>query len=317
MMTRIGIVAGLFMVILLSSCRETSPGSRESDQSSRASQDSLLVIANSTLRSDSPKPALSGDPTPEFDSIPNYREDRLWVGLTGTVSAGSGDTIHVSYVLHNASLSKQDASALDILTAVQPAKIITPGMRLGWTPQSGVLQDSNRIGWLGLGGEAQVAPGDSAAPFYYSAIGLLDIVPYYVHGYTPASTFADEDEHELGEHGPPYWRDSFRDVTVGVVPLPTDRTPLFLARRLRSLTDEACRLQWITAWKICGSVNAKHRAARKAAYAGDLSGACGHIRALRRELLDVFSDSMTWEARSLVNLNAEHFLRTHCGKQEY
>jgi hypothetical protein len=75
------------------------------------------------------------------DSIPYPRANKLSTTVTAIATQLGGDTIRVSHSVFNDQTSQQEAETFVILTSISPLSMITPGMRIGWVPHSGLMTD--------------------------------------------------------------------------------------------------------------------------------------------------------------------------------
>ena len=110
---------------------------------------------------------------------------------------------------------------------------------------------------------AFLGPGSSTPPLVYSARGVVDIVRYWAEADEPPNT-VDTVLASDSIPTPPsadtavtlYGTTGF---TVGVGPMPVDRSPAGLASRLANLITRACRLGWVDDPAVCDSLRAKVR----------------------------------------------------------
>jgi hypothetical protein len=249
------------------------------------------------------------------DSIAYPRSNNLKARVKATAEAvGGSDTVRVNYTVFNDWTSDQKIDLFVLTTGATPVGHIgTPGARLGWLSKYGIYQDSSTVRWFMAHDLGLIAPEDSAAPFYFSAVGLLGIVKFWARGFVPDLELP-EDVAERMKAPLPIWRDSFQGWTIAVVPFPANMTALGLTQRLEALTNTACKdhLLFITESDICTNPSARQRLAEQAAQAGDVATACSHLGALIGEV-DALPDTVIKpEGRALLRLNSQHFLRTHC-----
>ncbi len=111
------------------------------------------------------------------------------------------------------------------------------------------------------------------------------------------------DEGALVQTPPSFWVNSVPGFTVGIVPFPSDSTPEFLLGRLRTLTDRACDLGWLTPTQ-CGMLRDRLNFAQRALGRGDVAGARGDVVVLRNDV-----SALTGDAFALLKPNADYALR--------
>lgn len=191
-----------------------------------------------------------------------------------------GDTLFVTHTATNAPSSPQPLWGFVLETPVAVAAQRTPASG-DWFTNLGVFGGRQSAQWLGLG-DAKVAPGHHTPPLSLGAIGIPDIVSYWIIAYTPPPQTDDPDgEPEVS----PMLQRSIRGTTVGVAPLPQNATAASLTVRLRALLGRSCgELHWISQAGVCHSLDVKLIHAAEALDAGQTAAAREQLRAFMNEL---------------------------------
>ncbi|MBX6332764.1 MAG: hypothetical protein IRY91_13030 [Gemmatimonadaceae bacterium] len=193
---------------------------------------------------------------------------RLRIDVQPTIVAIQGDTVRVSYVVRN---RPESVDTLFGFTVDAPGILAVerPGPRTLWMVSTR-WRLRHVASWNTL--DQHPLPGQATPPLVYRAIGLPDIVQYWADRYTddiPPDTLGDLEPSPADDS---VAIDGVTGFTVGVGPLPADRGPEGLAKRLAGLVERACRLGWIDERGVCNSLQVKVRPRRES------------LSALRREL---------------------------------
>lgn len=152
---------------------------------------------------------------------------RLRLEVRPTILAMHGDTVRVSYVVRN---RPEGADTLFGFTVDAPGIISVdlPGPKAGWA--TSIRFRRRHVASWGMLGD-HLEPGRATPPLTYGAIGLPDIVRYWADRYTdyiPPDSLYDR---QPGPSDDSVTADGGIGFTVGVGPLPADRSPGALANR--------------------------------------------------------------------------------------
>ncbi len=191
-----------------------------------------------------------------------------------------GDTVFVTHTAINSASSPQLLWGFVLETPVAVAVQRTP-TRGDWFTNLGIFGGRQSAQWLG-GEDAKVPPGKHTPPLSLGAIGIPDIVSYWIIAYTPPPQTDDPDgEPEVN----PMLQRSIRGTTVGVAPVPYGATAASLTARLRTLLDRSCgALHWISPAGVCHSLDVKLVHAMEALGAGQIATAREQLTAFMNEL---------------------------------
>ncbi len=191
-----------------------------------------------------------------------------------------GDTLFVTHTATNSTSSPQPlwGFVLETPTAVAVQRRPPIGH---WLLNLGIFGGRQSAQWLGLG-DAKVSPGHHTPPLSLGAVGIPDIVSYWIIAYTPPPQTDDPDgEPEVS----PMLQRSIRGTTVGVAPLPPNATAASLTARLRSLLGRSCgELKWISQAGVCHSLDVKLAHAEEAFNSGQVAVAREQLAAFMSEL---------------------------------
>ena len=236
----------------------------------------------------------------------------LTVRVTAATTSIGADTFRITYVVYNAPHSQQKAELFFVRTNANPLGwIATPGMRLGWSGSGGPMSDSLGVTWFAAGHRGDIMPGDSAAPFAYTAVGELAISRFHVQGWVQPPELTDTTTRPIAAR-PRFWNDSYRGWTIAVVPLGNMAAPN-VAQRLAVATNQACGdPNLINEATLCENLNSRPRLAARAVLENNLPGACDHLRALITEVAALADTVITPEGRALLTTRAQQFIGRHC-----
>ena len=248
------------------------------------------------------------------ETIPWPPANLLTVRVSAITEPIAGDTFRVTYTLYNSPSSQQKAELFFVRTDAKPLGwIATPGMRMGWLrPHVGQVADSLGVTWFAAGHRADVIPGDSAAPFAYTAVGEITVVRYYVQGWIEPPV--SDDSSTIVGLRPSFWEDNYKGWTIGVMPA-ADLKPASMAARLVVATITACQedVRFVRDPAICRDPNSRPRLAMQAAHDGKVPLACAHLRGLITDIEAMADTSIKPEGRALLTTRTQQFLRRHCG----
>jgi hypothetical protein len=219
-----------------------------------------------------------------------------------------GETL---YVVHTASNSAASPGPLwgFVLEARTPSLMQNRPSTGRWLMNVGEFGGRQSAEWLGLGA-AKVRPGGHTPPLTVAAVGVPDVVSYWVIAYAPPKQVEDPDA-ELAVN--PMLQRSVRGVTVGIVPPPAGATAQALATRLHDLLRRSCGdLAWISQRGVCQSLDVKMTHAEGALAAGEPELAQNDLRAFIQELDAQHGDELgkhvSDRAYALLRANAMYLL---------
>jgi hypothetical protein len=205
-------------------------------------------------------------------------------GFSASVQVDSasyhGDTLYVAHTASNAPGSPGPLWGFVLETPAPVARQVQPSTG-DWLLNLGVFGGRQTAQWIGLGA-AKARPGQHMPSLSVGAVGIPDVVSYWVIAFTPPRQSDDPDrEPEIN----PMLQRSIRGTTVGIVPVPTAATPSSLTTRLRRLLGRACdELGWITQQGVCRSLDVKLGRAQEAFAAGQSTTGRNELTAFLTEL---------------------------------
>lgn len=191
-----------------------------------------------------------------------------------------GDTLFVAHTVSNAPSSSGRLWGFVLET---PAPLATQAQSStgDWMLHRGVFAGRPTAQWIALGA-AKPHPGESTPSLSAGAIGVPDVVSYWMIAYAPPRQTDDPDREPPVS---PMLQRSIRGTTVGIVPVPAGATPAALTTRLRDLLGHACGdLGWITQQGVCQSLDVKLGHAQEAFAAGQSATARNELTAFLNEL---------------------------------
>ena len=219
------------------------------------------------------------------DSVPFPRADRLTIAVHARLLAGSADSVRLEYLVSNASVSEQAGMALVVRALLPLYRVSGPAL---WWASRATVQDSAAAQWFVVDRRALIPPGGTQAGFRLSGVGVTDIVAYRVQGFHEPPAV---EEGAAVQTPPSFWVNSAGDVTVGVIPFPTDSSVGALLARIRTLTDAACGRTWIGV-PACNALRGHLDLAQQALAQQDSVGTRTHIQAYRAEAGQLADDGL-------------------------
>jgi hypothetical protein len=171
----------------------------------------------------------------------------LTVDVAITSLVVRGDTVGITYVIHNRATSQDSLITFTVDAPALVKRIPTP------EPDSDYLALGSYRGrpaatWT-FG--ALLNPSATSVPLYFESVGIPDTVTSWAGGYfelpeaeSAADTLPTDD---------PLHYNTVAGVTVGVKPWPVDRSARALLSRLRVLTQNSCgpTLLWVSSASLC------------------------------------------------------------------
>lgn len=223
--------------------------------------------------------------------------------LTVRASAAlrSNDTITLRYDVSSDVSSQQPLRFFAVVAGASVSAVRGP---VGWHASFGVIEDSAVIDWSSLARRADVVAGHSLAGFTYEGRGELSIVGYSAQARYALPVVEESTASRLASP-PSLWVNAARGLTIGIVPLPPDVSPLGRLTRLTGLLVRACQLGWVAGSGVCNSLMAKLRAATSALQRGDTQPARGTIDAFLNEVAALGDEHATTQGRDLLAVSAQ------------
>jgi hypothetical protein len=152
-----------------------------------------------------------------------------------------GDTLHIA---HSATVSKSSSFPLLGFVVETPRQSVQrrpPGRH--WLLHYGDFAGIPAAQWFAVG--APTAPASTSPTYDIGALGVADLVSFWLVAETPVPKMEDPDA-DTGDDQ--MLQPSVVGTTVGIVPLPASSSSAALANRLRSLLARSCGdLGWIGA----------------------------------------------------------------------
>jgi hypothetical protein len=224
------------------------------------------------------------------------------------------DTVRIEYLVRNAQDSKEKLFDFTVEAPSKVSRIELPHPEENWDTGT-VSKTLSVASWALL--DKQLPAGATTPPLAFEALGLPGIVTYWALGWFPVGRLEDDVEQEPPPPMSPREALASGTVegrTVGVDPVPPDRSPEALLYRLTGLLDESCgALSWITSASVCRSLKEKLQHARQAVINGDKTGAGVSLGRFLTELTAQHgaratrpvNDAAFW----LLRVNAEYLRR--------
>jgi hypothetical protein len=150
----------------------------------------------------------------------------------------------------------------------------------------------------------QLPPGEVTPDLSFQALGLPGISTFWAGGKFKRSSDEDAAETEVDD---PLTNEMVSGVTVGVEPLPADRTSPALLQRLRSLTSLSCKAPtlWITDASLCSELVSDLARAEALSSSGQVTQAKEVVSHYINRLADPRATGVTSPAYWLLKSNAE------------
>jgi hypothetical protein len=191
-----------------------------------------------------------------------------------------GDTLYVTHTVSNSASSPQRMWGFVLETPAPVAAQSRPTSG-HWFLNLDDFDGRRSAQWMALG-DAKTPAGGHTPPLSVGAVGLPDVVTYWVVAYTPPKQTEDPDREP--EENPMLQR-SISGKTVGIGPVPSAADAGSLVVRLRSLLRGACgELAWISEPGVCRSLAVKLAHAQRALASGAPAVARADLAAFTNEL---------------------------------
>jgi hypothetical protein len=220
-----------------------------------------------------------------------------------------GDTIRVSYVLHNSSASREGLWEFTVAAPAPVSRLVVPEPREKWT--NAVRYAGRSVASWAMLEDPYIAPGFSSPVLWFEAVGLPGLVTSWVGGWFPLP----EHKPDTTDVAPPTANPepidvldahSVRGITLGVEPFPVGVSPSVLLDRVQAFLPQLCGdLAWITNQGICNSLHVKLRNAQRSVTSANQEAARGQLAAFLNELEAQRGKHVTDSAYWLLKMNAE------------
>lgn len=175
-------------------------------------------------------------------------QERASVDVTINSLVLHGDTVGITYVLHNRSQSQDSLWTFTVAAPAGVTNIPRPQPKTKWRVST-TYRGQDVAHWASLG---LLPPSTTSIPLSFESVGLPAIVAAWVVGNFPVPEGEGDDSTSQN----PLRDNRVIGNTVGVEALPLNRTAQALLARIRSLTERSCAspLLWITDSTICGQL---------------------------------------------------------------
>jgi len=161
-----------------------------------------------------------------------------------------GDTIGITYQVKNLVGSEEALLSFLVDAPSGVVSIATPSPKKNWYASTDFRQRPMAI-WDLLG--HQLPAGEVTPDLSFQSVGLPGVSTFWAGGKFKLPSDEDAAETEVDD---PLANEMINGVTVGVEPLPSDRSPTGLLKRLSDLTDAVCKPQllWLTDTALCSQL---------------------------------------------------------------
>jgi hypothetical protein len=172
---------------------------------------------------------------------------RIKVEVQVTSIVNRGDTIGITYQVKNLVGSEEALLSFLVDAPSGVVSIARPSPRKNWYASTDFRQRPMAV-WDLLG--HQLPAGEVTPDLSFESVGLPGFSTFWAGGKfeLPSNEDAAVDD--------PLANEMINGATVGVEPLPSDRSPAALLKRLSALTDAACKPQllWLTDTAMCSQL---------------------------------------------------------------
>ena len=244
---------------------------RCSSESRSSTVDTAVALQDSTSRSAldsgvSPavnQPAIASAASRHEAETPSANPRRpgqnIAVEIQVTSVAARADTVRIGYHVKNLVSSAESLVTFHVDAPASILRIPRPGTGREWVVLS-TYRGRPIASWIS---GSTIPPGGVSPELYFESVGVPGIVTYWAEGEHEAQS-GEEDATAASRN--PLTDEMISGKTVGVDPLPRDRSYLSLIARLRVLTVSTCNapLLWITNASLCNELLADIREAENA-----------------------------------------------------